>query len=95
MCFPEFTGKRGCGITSDRVTALRSFFRTTLEYSGRRATQFRLTPGFRTLRNGPRAVATPTFLDASKEDAGKGGASPAPLPKVLEAYRGKPLAGFH
>jgi hypothetical protein len=79
----------------DDSTAPTSFFRTTLNYSLRRASQFRLRPGFRTLRNGPRVVATPTALDASKEDTGKGGASPAPLPEVLEADRGKPLAGFH
>jgi hypothetical protein len=52
-----------------------------------RATQFRRKPGFRTLRYGPGVVATPTALDASKEDAGKGGASPAPLPKVLSLNR--------
>jgi hypothetical protein len=41
----------------------------------------------------PGVVATPMTSDASKEDAGKGGASPAPLPKILETDRGKPLAG--
>ena len=94
MCFPQFTGRGECGVTSGRSTAAHSFSRTTLECSGRSATKFRLRPGFKTLRNGPVVVATPTAPGASKEDAGKGGASPAPLPKVLGAYRGKPLAGF-
>jgi hypothetical protein len=66
-------------------------FRMPPGRSDRRATQFRRQPGFRTLRYGPGVVATPTALDASKEDAGKGGASPAPLPKVLHVYRGKAL----
>ena len=88
---PQFTRRRGCGITSSRITASHTFFRTAPDRSERRSTQFRLRPGFRTLRYGPGLVATPTALDASKEDAGKGGASPAPLPKVLDVYRGKPL----
>ena len=91
VSFPQFTRRRGCGITSSRITSPRSFFRTALDCSDRRAIQFRRKPGFRTLRYGPGAVATPTALDASKEDAGKGGASPAPLPKVLHVYRGKTL----
>ena len=33
-------------------------------------------------------------LDVSKEDVGKGGASPAPLPKILESYRDKPRSGL-
>jgi len=94
VCFPQFTGRGGCGITSGRSAVVHSFSRTTLECSGRCATKFRLRPGFKTLRNGPVVVATPMALGASKEDAGKGGASPAPLPKVLHVHRGKPLAGF-
>jgi hypothetical protein len=91
VSFPQFTQRRGCGITSGRITSPRSFFRTALDCSERRATQFRRKPGFRTLRYGPGVVATPTALDASKEDVGKGGASPAPLPKVLHVYSGKAL----
>jgi len=87
--FPQFTQTRGCGITSSRITSPNSFFRTALDRSERRATQFRRKPGFRTLRYGPGLVATPTALDASKEDVGKGGASPAPLPKVLRFHRRK------
>jgi hypothetical protein len=94
VCFPPFTGRRECVITSGRITAPLSFFRTALDGRGRRATQFRRQPGFRTLRYGPGAVATPTALDASKEDVGKGGASPAPLPKVLAIPQGNRLAVF-
>ena len=41
------------------------------------------------LRNGQSAVATPMASGASKEDDGKGRASPASLPKILEAKLGK------
>lgn len=41
--------------------------------------------GFKSLRRGAGAVVTPMASVASKEDVGKGGASPAPLPKILEA----------
>jgi hypothetical protein len=94
MCFPQFTGKCGCGINSERVTAPSHFFRTTLKYRAWRVSRFRLRPGFRTLRIGLRAVATPTLLRASKEDAGKGGASPAPLPKVLAHIAENPWQAF-
>jgi hypothetical protein len=50
--------------------------------------------GLQTLRRGSGVVVTPMTLDASKEDVGKGGASPAPLPKILEAYRGEPCSGL-
>ena len=91
VCFPQFTGRRGGGITSGRISAPRSLFRTAPDCSERRATQARLRPGFRTLRHGPGVVATPMASGGSKEDAGKSGASPAPLPKVLEVHRGKTL----
>jgi hypothetical protein len=54
------------------------------------AARLRRKPGFRTLCCGSGVVVTPMTLDASKEDVGKGGASPAPLPKILEGYRDKP-----
>src|SRR5580693_507549 len=92
--FPQFTRRRGCGITTGPITAPHSFFRMPLGRSDRRATQFRRKPGFSTLRYGPGVVATPMALDASKEDVGKGGASPAPLPKVLHVGRGNPLSRF-
>ncbi len=93
-CFPRFTGRCGCGITAGRITSAQSFFRAAPAYHGRRASQFRLRPGCRALRCGPGAVVTPMAAGASKGDIGKGRASPASLPKVLEDDSGKPLYRF-
>ena len=58
------------------------------------AARLRRKPGFRTLRCGSGVVVIPMTLDAGKEDVGKGGASPVPLPKILESYRDKPRLGL-
>ncbi len=70
------------------------FFRRAPGCNERRSTNFRLKPGLSILRRGAGAVVTPIAPVASKEDVGKGGASPAPLPEILGVYRGKAWSEF-
>ncbi len=93
-CFPWFTRRCGCGITAGQNIALHCFFRAAPAFLGRRASQFRLRPGCSALRSGSGAVVTPMAAGASKGDVGKGRASPASLPKVLEDDSGKTLQRF-
>jgi hypothetical protein len=77
-----------------RIAARHSFFLARCLIAAASVARLRRKLGFRTLRCGSGVVATPMTLDAGKEDVGKGGASPAPLPKILASYRDKPRSGL-